>query len=297
MVPPDSRSKAVELQAAGGDDRTEIDHTNTKTKTSVHYLEAGHRDSDPLVLLHGIGLDAAGISWKHVIPALAGRYRVIAPDLPGHGKSDKPDIQYTTEYYIDVLEKLIDTLALDSVRLGGISMGGAIALGYALQNDVERLALVDSYGLGIDAPWRPMVSTALRIPGVDQLLWQMMGVSKGTVRDTLRGYMTQTSPELVTEVHGVLQDPDCGRTLRRWQRSEFGVYGFKTCYLDELDELLMPTLLIHGADDTLLPSTWSRRADDRLPDSELHVLENCGHWPPRERPERFNTVLANFLAS
>ena len=284
-MPPavDSRSVTVDPDTGRGDE------------TNVRYLEAG--DGPPVVLLHGVGLDAAGISWKHAIPALAEDHRVIAPDLPGHGESEKPRVRYTTEYYIDVLDELVTELDLDTPQVAGISMGGGIALGYALEHEVERLALVDSYGLGSDAPWRPAASIALRIPVVDQFVWESMGVNEGTVRDTLRGYMTRASDEFVTEIHEVLQDDDCGRTLRSWQRSEFQACGFKTCYLDELAELSVPTLLIHGADDTLLPAAWSERADDLLPESELHVFEECGHWPPRERPTAFNDRLAAFLAS
>ena len=249
------------------------------------------------MLLHGVGLDARHISWKHAIPHLADDRRVIAPDLPGHGDSDKPNIRYTTDYYVDVVSGLVEELDLDQPSVAGISMGGAIALGYALAEDVERLALVDSYGLGADASWRPMASVALRVPVMDQFVWNTMGVNEGTVRDTLRGYMTNASEEFVSEVHDVLQDDACGRTLRRWQRSEFGACGFRTCYLDDLSELAVPTLLVHGDDDTLLPTSWSERAHDRLPDSRLHVFEDCGHWPPRERPATFNRILADFLAS
>jgi len=281
---PDSKSVSLGLDTAVGRD-----------ETSVRYLEAG--EGPPVVLLHGVGLDAAAISWKHAIPELAESHRVIAPDLPGHGESDKPRRRYTTEYYIDVLAELVAELDLDTPRLAGISMGGGIALGYALENEVERLALVDSYGLGSDAPWRPAAAMALRIPVVDRLVWAGMGVNEGTVRDTLRGYMTQASEEFVTEIHEVLQDDDCGRTLRSWQRSEFRTCGFRTCYLDDLGELSTPTLLIHGADDTLLPASWSRRAAERLPASELHVFEDCGHWPPRERPATFNDRLTEFFAS
>jgi len=288
MVPPRSESKAVDLQTVSG-------RRQTTDATTVRYLDAG--DGPPVVLLHGIGLDAATVSWKHAIPELADDHRVIAPDLPGHGESDKPDIKYTTEYYIDTLAAFISALDLDTVSLAGISMGGCIALGYALDHEVDRLALVDSYGLGTDASWRPMAAAALRMPGADRFLWQSMGTNRGTVRDTLRGYMTRASEEFVDEIHEVLQDPDCGRTLRRWQRSEFGMFGFRTCYLDELSTLSAPTLLVHGENDTLLPSSWSKRASERLPDSELHIIEECGHWPPREQPAQFNHLLAAFLAS
>jgi pimeloyl-ACP methyl ester carboxylesterase len=264
-------------------------------ETTVRYLEAG--EGPPVVLLHGVGLDAAAVSWKHAIPELADEFRVLAPDLPGHGESDKPRIRYTTEYFIEAFREFVSELGLSAVRLAGISMGGGVALGYALEHDVEQLVLVDSYGLGADAVWRPMAATALRMPVLDQFVWNTMGVNEGTVRDALRGYVTQASEEFVTELHEVLQDDDCGRTLRSWQRSEFRACGFRTNYRDALPELSVPTLLVHGADDTLLPARWSEKAADRLPDSELHVLSECGHWPPRERPETFHRLLTDFLAA
>lgn len=286
------------MAPAGRESRTVTLETTTRTgrtrTTSVRYIAAG--DGPPVVLLHGVGLDAAGISWKYAIPDLAESHRVIAPDMPGHGESEKPTVRYTTDYYIDVLGALVDELGLDTPSVAGISMGGAVALGYALDHDVDRVALVDSYGLGWDAPWRPAAATSLWIPGADRLGWEFMGATEGTVRGSLGAYMSRASDEFVAEVHEVLQDPDCGRALRSWQRSEFGACGFRTCYLDDLDRLSAPTLLVHGADDTLLPASWSRRAADRLPDSELHVLEDCGHWPPRERPALFNRLLCGFLA-
>ena len=273
----------------------EVETGQRDTSTTVRYLEAG--SGPPLVLLHGVGLDAAGISWKHAIPELAATHRVVAPDLPGHGESEKPDIAYTTDYYIEVLDALVAALDIECPSLAGISMGGCVALGYALENDVDRLALVDSYGLGTDAAWRPMAATALRTPGMGQVVWSAMGTNEHTVKQTLRGYTTRTPEAFVTEVHEVLQDPGCKRALNRWQRSEFGLFGFRSCYLGDLGDLSAPTLLVHGDDDTLLPAAWSRRAADRLPESELHVLEECGHWPPRERPERFNDLLAAFMGS
>lgn len=286
MVSPRCESKRVELSVPS--DRGRPD------RTTVRYLEAG--EGPPVVLLHGIGLDAAAVSWKHTVPALAEQYRVVAPDLPGHGESDKPRVRYTTSYYLEAVEALIDGLDLERPRMVGISMGGAVALGYALAHPVERLTLVDSYGLGRDTPWRPGAALSLRIPGVGPTLWRTMGSSRRAAEQYLDGYVVRTSDSLVSDVYEMMQDPARGRTLRSWQRSEFRACGFRTCYLNRLRSLSTPTLLVHGAEDTLVPPTWSRRADDRLPDSDLALFEACGHWPPRERPERFNDALRDFLA-
>jgi pimeloyl-ACP methyl ester carboxylesterase len=117
-------------------------------------LIAGARGS-PVLLLHGGGIDSAAFSYRHTIGALAGDHRVFAPDWPGYGESDKPDIDYTMSFYVGFLKKLMDSLGFERVSLVGISLGGGAALGFALDfpERVEKLVLVDSNGLGGDVPW------------------------------------------------------------------------------------------------------------------------------------------------
>lgn len=279
-------SETVELSAAG--------HRARGGGTCVRYLAAG--EGPPVVLLHGIGIDSASISWRHTIPALAENRRVYALDFPGHGGSDRPRVRYTHEYFTDVLESFLSALDLEGAPLVGISMGGCVALEYALEHDVERLALVDSYGLGRDAPWRPAASTLLRIPGAYRGWWRAIGASRRAVRSHLRR-LTAGRPgdDLVDDVYRTVQDRSGVRAVSSWQRSEFGFRGLKTCHRDRLDELDRPSLFVHGAEDPLVPASWSERAAAEA-DGDLAVLDGCGHWPTREAPERFNGALTSFLA-
>lgn len=262
---------------------------------STRYLVAG--EGPPVVLVHGIGLDAANVSWKHTIPALAGDRTVYALDLPGHGDSDKPRTRYTTDYFVDVLDAFLSDRDLEGAPLVGVSMGGAVALGYALDaGDPERLALLDSYGLGGDAYWRPAATGMLWTPGLGQHLWSGVGSSKASVRSSVAGLVgSQPTGTLVADVYDAVQDSGTRRAMRSWQRSEFQPTGLKTDYSDRLAELDLPTLLVHGANDPLLPPAWSRDAHEQLARSEFHLLEGCGHWPSRERPEQVNRLLAAFL--
>lgn len=282
------RSQRVEIET--GDERGD------RGTVGVRYLVAG--EGPPVVLLHGIGLDAATVSWKHTIPHLAGNRRVLALDLPGHGESDKPPVRYTTEYYQDVLAGFLSALDLDRPDVVGISMGGAIALGHALESPagVGRLVLADSYGLGEDAYWRKPACLALRTPFMDRFIWSSFGASRRTVERSLRGITEKTPDAFVEDVYDAIQRPGVGRTVSSWQRSEFRARGLKTSYLDRLSELRIRTLLVHGDSDPLVPATWSERAGERIPESEVQIFENCGHWPTRERPARFNSVLARFLS-
>jgi pimeloyl-ACP methyl ester carboxylesterase len=259
----------------------------------IRYLTAGEGDT-PVILLHGIGLDAASVSWKHTLPHLAETHRVIAPDFPGHGESDDAS-EYTMDSYRAVLDGLFDALAIERASLVGISMGGAVALGHALDDGerIERLVLVDSYGLGRDAPWRPGGAALLNTPGFDGLLGAGL-LNPGVVAASLAGLTVNPSPGFVADVQRAV-GPTAARALGAWQRDEFRACGLRTCYLDRLDELDAPTLLIHGREDPIFPIMWSERAAERIPESEFVPFERCGHWPPRENPEKFNRLVSEFL--
>jgi pimeloyl-ACP methyl ester carboxylesterase len=254
-------------------------------------------DGPPLVFLHGIGLDAADVSWRHALPSLAEDFSVYGLDLPGHGESDGIDGTYTTQYYVDVLDAFLEAQGLRGAGLVGISMGGAVALGHALDGgSPEQLVLVDSYGLGADAYWRQAASAALRVPFANNFLRGTVS-SRAGVRANLEGVLGTSVPEaLVEDVHDTVSSRSM-RALRSWQRHEFRHDGLRTDYRSQLEELATPTLLIHGENDPLFPVSWSRDASARLPNGTLQVFDGCGHWVPRERPEQFNRALRTFCLS
>ncbi len=97
----------------------------------IHCYQSGSKGK-PVLLLHGGGVDSAHLSWSPIIAPLGENFRVFAPDLPGYGQSDKPDVVYSIEYYTDFLRNLMDSLNLEKASLIGISLGGGIALSYTL---------------------------------------------------------------------------------------------------------------------------------------------------------------------
>ena len=121
----------------------------------IHCLIAGQTDA-PVLLLHGGGFDSAFRSYKQSIGPISQFHTVFAPDWPGYGESDKPNTRYTTEYYETFLGHLMDALGLEKVSLVGISMCGAISLGFSIHSPerVEKLVIVDSHGLGKEGPGR-----------------------------------------------------------------------------------------------------------------------------------------------
>ncbi|GAA0674398.1 alpha/beta fold hydrolase [Natronoarchaeum mannanilyticum] len=287
----------------------------------VHYLEAGvdmlrsgeeddedseRSDADdrpPIVLLHGSGIDDAALSWKHAIEYLAeerGR-RVYALDWPGYGESDAPDGAMTTEYYVGVLSEFLDALALDRAALVGISMGGAAALGVALVRPdlVERLVLVDSYGLRDAVPGGVGSYLLANTPFANVFGRQFAGSSADATRMAVGEFVHDPaglSDEFVAEVNERLGRSGAGDAFFAFMRDEFRPNGVRTDYSDRLGELSMPTLLLHGAQDSLVPPEWSEVAADAIPGARLELIDDCGHWVPRERPDRFNEILGEFLS-
>lgn len=266
----------------------------------IHYLKAGEANA-PVLLLHGGGYDSASLSYKHAIGPLSEHYRVFAPDWPGYGQSDKPMMEYTTEYYMGFLGRYMDALGLEKTSLVGISMGGAISLGYALRSPhrVERLVLVDSHGLGGDIPGGVASYALARLPLLNRLVWAALKRSRKMVEQSMQtvfydpGVVTEN---LVDEVHQLAEKPGAGRAWRSWQRNEMGREGLRTNFVDSLPTLAVPTLILHGAEDKYVPVSWSQRAHTLIENSELKVFSRCGHWLTLERPREFNRAVSEFLA-
>lgn len=268
---------------------------------NIRCLAAG-TGGPPLLLLHGGGFDAADLSYRHVLASLASAHRVYAPDWPGYGESDKPDLEYDLNFYIDFLGNLLEALGLQRASLVGLSLGGGAALGFSLRwpERVERLVLVATYGLGNDIPcghlgylaartrWGPDVVYWLRSRSRRVLLWGLCRV----VHDP-----RVVTEKLIQEALRSLRRDGANRAFSTFRKNEVSWGGLRTDFSPRLHELRCPTLLVHGSHDRVIPITWSQRARALIRDSELHVFDGCGHWPPRECPPWFSRVVTTFLSS
>ena len=141
----------------------------------VHCLQLGNRDH-PVLILHGGGLDAAGLSFRTTIPVLAEQHCVFAPDWPGFGRSDPMPMAWRVEECVDFVGEILDALDLKRVSLIGVSMGGAFALGFTLRapERIDRLVLVDSAGMGNDIPGGLLSFLTMRLPLLDELRWTLL---------------------------------------------------------------------------------------------------------------------------
>ena len=267
--------------------------------TRIAYRRAG-TEGPPVVLLHGGGVDDATLSWRHAIEDLADTHRVYAPDWPGYGDS-VGDVTHSTRAYVSLLSGFLESIDVDDVTLVGLSMGGAAALGYAFENAdrVNRLALVGSYGLGEEIPVGTLWKTTAHVPGANALGWNALGTSRAATRVGLGNVVSDPyglPQEFVEGVRKRASQPGAGAAFEAFQRNELAADGTAlTNFADDLEELSVPTLLVHGSEDPLFPARWSKRAAERIPQADLEVVTECGHWVPREKPETFNETLQSFL--
>lgn len=266
----------------------------------IHCFVAGETGS-PVMLLHGGGLDNAHLSWGKVIGPLSEHHRVFAPDLPGYGQSDHPTIQYTMDYYITFLAHLLDALHLEKISIVGLSLGGGIALGFALRfpSRVEKLVLVAPYGILDKVSGHKWGYLFVHLPFLDELSYWLTGRSRNMVRWALLAGLIYNpqhlSPETVEEVYQLAREKGAGQAFTSLQRNEVLWNGLRSNFIDRLHEITAPTLLIHGSADAAVPLSQIQHAHDLIKDSELYIMQECRHWPQGEKPEEFNRVVLNFL--
>ena len=244
----------------------------------IHYLSGG--EGDPLIVIHG-GAEGAN-AWEASARELSKHYRVYIPDLPGFGQSQAMG-GFSLSRYAAFLDEFTRKLGIKRFHLMGHSLGGGIALQYALRfpHRVQRLVLVDSLCLGKEiAMWIRFASS----PVFSRYL----------------GGCFLTVIELLKRVVGWCYKPvECMDPVSRVKidiaNSLLAFKGQTTVFLNHLSDLLMPTLVIWGSNDPIVPVTQAYVASRLIPDCQLHVFEHCGHSVYREEIADFSHLLVGFL--
>jgi pimeloyl-ACP methyl ester carboxylesterase len=260
----------------------------------------GGHDRPVLVLVHGMAGSSG--TWQAVLPALADRYRVLAPDLLGHGASDKPAQDYSLGAHANVLRDLLVALDVERATVVGHSLGGGVAMQLAYQHPerCERLVLVSSGGLGPEVSW---LLRALTLPGAEYL---MPLIFPSFVRDAGNAVSRRLhrlgfrAPRLEQEWRSYisLTDADNRLSFVRTLRSVVGPGGQTVSALDRLYLAShLPTLILWGGRDRMIPAHHALAAQEALPGSRLVLFEDAGHFPHTEDPVRFVEAIAEFVDS
>jgi pimeloyl-ACP methyl ester carboxylesterase len=252
-----------------------------------------------LLLIHGIAGRSA--TWEDVAPALARRFTVLAPDLPGHGASAKPRGDYSIGAHANTLRDLAGALGFERGSVVGHSLGGGIAMQFAYQfpERCERLVLVSSGGLGREV--HALLRSAT-LPGAELVLPLLF--NEGTRRsvDSVTrwvgrlGLRPAGDLDELRQAFASLREPAARRAFLSTARSVIDARGQR---VDATNRLYLagdlPTLIVWGERDALIPVRHAHAAHQRIPGSRLAVFPGAGHFPHRSHPERFADVLLDFL--
>jgi pimeloyl-ACP methyl ester carboxylesterase len=248
---------------------------------SIRYYDTG-RGAPPLVLVHGVGGDAD--QWAFCLEALRASRRVIAVDLPGFGRSDKPAIDYRIGGYVEMLDRFLTELGIGRASLLGHSLGGWIVASFALAfpDRVDALVLNDSAGIdegGIPIPVDLNVSTLANMRSV----FEAMFYDKSLVKT-----------ELVELAYALHLERGDGATIR-------SVLQTLTDTREKLDgslhRLRVPTLILWGENDAVTPMSMAHAFHRHIEGSWLSTIPECGHFPPLEKVDAFVRAVNEFLAS
>jgi pimeloyl-ACP methyl ester carboxylesterase len=271
---------------------------------TVHGYKRAFRiagDGPAILLIHGIGDNST--TWNGIQAKLAQRFTVIAPDLLGHGKSDKPRADYSCAAYANGMRDLLSVLDIERVTIVGHSLGGGVAMQFAYQFPqlVERLILVSAGGVTKDVNFvlrlasLPMGSEALAVlrlplllPAV-QVAGRIVGMALGSTG------LGHDLPNMLRVLNG-LPEPTASAAFSRTLRAVVDWRGqivtmLDRCYLTEG----VPVQIIWGTKDSVVPVRHARMAHAAMPGSRLEIFEGSGHFPFHDDPARFIDIVQRFI--
>jgi pimeloyl-ACP methyl ester carboxylesterase len=254
-----------------------------------------------IFLIHGITNSCQ--SWEPAMLRLARDYDVIAPDLPGHGDSDRQRGDHSLGAHANMMRDLLAVLEVERATVVGHSLGGGVAMQFSYQFPelVERLVLVSSGGLGREVS--PLIRSAA-LPFAEQVLPLLTArplIDAGSALAGLLGRVgLQPGADLAEVSRGIasLGDTERRAAFVRTVRSVMSPLGQRVTANDRLYLAeATPTLIVWGDRDPIIPAAHGLDAHERLPDSRLEIFEGSGHFPQLDDPERFAELLADFVAS
>lgn len=250
------------------------------------YHEAG--TGSPVVLLHGSGPGvSAWANWQHTIPALSHEFRVLAPDIVGYGATSRPEhIRYSLQTWTDHVVAFLDAAGIEKTAIIGNSLGGRIALAIAEQHPdrVSRMVLMGSPGVGMQVTdgLKALRSYEPSLENMRRLLLDYFAVDPAIITDELVQIRYEASAETFEAYRAMFFDP-------KHAGNELGITA------EQASRITVPSLLVHGREDKVVPLDVAQQMVRVLPNADLHVFAHCGHWTQIERAADFNEIVAQFL--
>lgn len=254
----------------------------TVDNSKIRYLKAGSSKRN-LVLIHGLGASAE--RWEQVIPKFSKDFTVIVPDLIGFGQSDKPNVDYTTDFFVNFVTSFLSELGITHTSLIGSSLGGQIAIEYAAQNQksVDKLVLVSPAG-------------AMRqsTPALDAYIMAALYPDPASAKNAftmMTGNNKQVSDDIIESFVTRMRQPNAKFAFMST------LLGLKNApeITPKLELLHVPTLIVWGSLDPVIPVQYAEYFVKKIKDCRFYQLENCGHTPYVEDPYRFSKIVLEFI--
>lgn len=262
----------------------------------IYYKTAGRSDSGggtappPVVFLHGFG--SSSFTWRHSLPVFADQHKVVAFDLLGFGKSDKPHIEYSPEIWVNLVNEYVRANDFSKVILIGNDLGGLVAAQFVLKfpDKVEKLVLVDSLGLS----WRgSRMQRLFFTPVLGKAAFPLLfrrGYVQRTLENSIYADPKKVTDVIVEEYRRPFRSPgagyvyrNVGKKMHQWQLG------------DRWKEIRAATLIVWGERDTLTPIEEAAELNSLIPNSNVVTVPGAGHYPQEESPAQFNKAIAEFL--
>ncbi len=252
-----------------------------------------------VVLLSGAGLDNALLSWRHLIPVLASSYRVFALDWPKQGKSSPWNGLADQACLLKCVDMVRAHFKLDTISLIGLSQGGAITLAYTLAHPekVEKFVAIAPAGIIRFPPGiHQLLWLSAKLSGLTSALSRLMFLNRKTAIWSLKKLfpvLPHDFDEIVEEVYEEYSRN--GVRASDWQNTSIGFLKMKVYLMPKLHRISCPALFIQGDKDIAVNPKHTTEAASKIPNSKLLILENAGHWPNRQSPEKINAIIMDFL--
>ncbi len=262
------------------------------------YQDEGQGDA--ILLLHGMA--GSSQTWRSVIRPLSRKYRVIAPDLLGHGSSAKPRSDYSLGAFAVLLRDLLDELGVARATIVGHSLGGGVAMQFVYQHPdyCERLVLIGSGGLGPDVGWTLRLLSA---PGAELIMPIIAPQPVLTAGEKVRSWFAKMGIESprggeIWNAYSSFSDAETRQAFLRTLRSVVDYRGQAVSALNRLNVRAdIPIMAIWGERDAIIPVQHAYAALEARPDARLEVMAGVGHFPQVERPTEVVDLIDDFITS
>jgi pimeloyl-ACP methyl ester carboxylesterase len=263
----------------------------------VAYQDVG-TGPEALLLIHGMA--GSSETWREVIPQLSRKYRVVAPDLLGHGQSAKPRGDYSLGAFAVLLRDLLDELGITRATIVGQSLGGGVAMQFVYQHPdyCQRLVLISSGGLGPDVGWTLRLLSA---PGAELIMPVIAPRPVLAAGNKLRSWFGAVGIQSprgaeVWSAYSSFSDAETRQAFLRTLRSVVDYRGQAVSALNRLHMAgELPTMVIWGDHDRIIPVEHGYAVHEARPGSRLEVLEGVGHFPHVERPSQVVDLIDDFI--